>query len=196
MQKVDLHLSFMRLDASTLRPGERVNVACRIQLLGSRPAAVVLSAGVRAGSHLLHSGFGDPCKAGSASGGARMCVGEATVCDPRLGHGLCVCDPYHAARYEEMRVCLLRKTLGEPCLLDEHCDGRTQRCHRNLCVCQVGQNSAHRSACGIDADICSRHGLSWLCTFYRRSYRPAVMIERTGSSWDFFPTVTTKRESR
>ncbi|XP_077484584.1 uncharacterized protein LOC144094541 [Amblyomma americanum] len=246
---VDLHVSFASLSAFLMGQAERASVTCRVQLLHGVPTALLLSAAVRAGPQRLHSGFGDRCR-GSA---ARGCVGEATVCDPRPGHGLCVCDPHRAMYEDELRTCVLRKQLGEPCLFEEHCDARNQRCHRNLCVCQDSyerrgevctQNASlngvcdafrlcpEGSACTDNLCKCAKGYYDWggkcqrrlitdsqgrmaivgmlvLCTFvvvlamaalafyfYRHSCRPSLMIERTGSSWDFFPTATTiKRDS-
>ncbi|KAL3229310.1 hypothetical protein MRX96_023626 [Rhipicephalus microplus] len=104
------------------------------------PAAFRLSATVRAGVERLHSGFGDRCPSPDPSSvrvAVRECVGEGLVCSTRpLGEGLCLCDPYEAVRYDELRACLLRKKLGDACLVDEQCDERNQRCYHNHCTCQ------------------------------------------------------------
>ncbi|KAH6931647.1 hypothetical protein HPB50_026251 [Hyalomma asiaticum] len=254
---VDLHVSFVSLNGSLLSPDQRTNVTCHIQLMRRIPAAFRLSATVRSGVERLHSGFGDQCRAPEPSSvrvPARACAGEATVCSTRLyGEGLCVCDPHRAVRHEELRACVLRKELGEACLVDEHCDERNQRCYHNHCVCQelfeihgntCSQNASlngicdafrlcpEGSACTDNLCRCAKGYYNWggkcqkrllserqgkaavvgilvvstavvvlalaalALYFYHHSRQPSLMVERTGSSWDFFPTATTnKRDS-
>ncbi|XP_075749216.1 uncharacterized protein LOC142814373 [Rhipicephalus microplus] len=252
---IDLHVSIAGLNGSLLSPGQRTSVTCRIQLLRHIPAAFRLSATVRAGVERLHSDFGDQCPSpdpSSARVAARECVGEGVLCNKRpLGEGLCLCDPYEAVRYDELQACLLRKKLGDACLVDEQCDERNQRCYHNHCTCQdsfelrertCSQNASlngicdafrlcpEGSACTDNLCKCAEGFYSWggscqkrllsesqgkaaivgilavstlavvlslaalALYFYRHSCRPSLMVERTGSSWDFFPTATTLKK--